>query len=215
MRVNGKLGTFSADTRSRLFAVVETQHGASAPGLARARRLALLALRTARAVDGDLVQVAAKDPDDEVRRLAMTAAAAPTAEGAAIPEADREAALRAGLKDTEPRVRLEALRGWGRHAQARDCQPLVDAVADASTHVALQAIDLLGAGCPAGVPVSALLQKEADGLPALRRPLAPVGACHGEPGARGAGRCPAAAAALRRPSRPGRCGCMPRERRRR
>ena len=165
VRVNGKLGTFSADTRSRLFAVVETQHEASAPGLARARRLALLALRTARAVDGDLVQVAAKDPDDEVRRLAMTAAAAPAADGAAIPEAEREAVLRAGLKDTEPRVRLDALRGWGRHAQARDCQPLVSAVTDASTHVAVQAIDLLGAGCPAGVPVSTLLQKEADGLP--------------------------------------------------
>ena len=166
VRVNGKLGALSADTRSRLFAVVETQHGASAPGLARARRLALLALRTARAVDGDLAQVAAKDLDDEVRRLAMTAAAAPTAEGAAIPEADREAALRAGLKDTEPRVRLEALRGWGRHAQARDCQPLVDAVADAE-HARRPAGNRPARrrlpGWRAGVDAPA---GEADGLPA-------------------------------------------------
>ena len=165
MRVNGKLGALSADTRSRLFAVVETQQGASARGLARARRLALLTLRNARAVDGDLVQIAAKDPDDEVRRLAMTAAAAAAADSAALPDADREATLRAGLKDTEPRVRLEALRGWGRHAQTRDCQPVVDAVADTSTHVALQAIDLLGAGCPPSVPTSALLRREADLLP--------------------------------------------------
>ena len=167
VRVNGKLGTLSADTRSRLFGVVETSQGPSARGLARARRLALLALRNARAVDGDLALTAAKDPDDEVRRLAMTAAAAAVAaEGAAIPETDREAALRIGLKDAEPRVRLEALRGWGRHFQAKDCQPILAAAADANTHVALQAIDLLGAGCATGSPVVAMLQKEATALPA-------------------------------------------------
>jgi cyclophilin family peptidyl-prolyl cis-trans isomerase/HEAT repeat protein len=164
VRVNGKLGTLSTDTRARLFAVVEAQHGPTARGLARARRLALLALRTDKAVDGDLARTAAKDPDDEVRRLAMTAAAAATADSAAIPDADREAVLRAGLRDTEPRVRLDALRGWGRHQQARDCQPVVAAVADASPHVALQAIDLLGAGCPAGVDVSSTLQKAAEAL---------------------------------------------------
>ncbi|MGE0362965.1 MAG: HEAT repeat domain-containing protein [Vicinamibacterales bacterium] len=167
VRVNGTLGSLSADTRSRLFAVVEVQPGASARHLARARRLALLALRNARAVDGDLAGTAAKDPDDEVRRLAMTAVAAPAAtDGASIAEADREAVLRAGLKDPEPRVRLEALRGWGRHRQQIDCQPIVAAVSDASTHVALQAIDLLGAGCPAATPVAPLLQTQADSLPA-------------------------------------------------
>ena len=51
-------------------------------------------------------------------------------DSAAVPDADREAVLRAGIKDVEPRVRLEALRGWGRHLQARDCQPIVAAVAD-------------------------------------------------------------------------------------
>jgi cyclophilin family peptidyl-prolyl cis-trans isomerase/HEAT repeat protein len=165
VRVNGKLGTLSADTRSRLSAVVEAQQGTTARGLARARRLALLALRSARAVDGELALVAATDPDDEVRRLAMTAAAAPAADSAAVPEPAREAVLRAGLKDVEPRVRLDALRGWGRHLQTRDCQPIVAAVADPSTHVAVQAIDLLGAGCPAGTAVSATLQKDAEALP--------------------------------------------------
>jgi cyclophilin family peptidyl-prolyl cis-trans isomerase/HEAT repeat protein len=165
VRVNGKLGTLTTDTRARLFAVVEAQQGATARGLARARRLALLALRSDKAVDGELAGTAAKDPDDEVRRLAMTAAAAVATDSAAIPDADRQAVLRAGLKDVEPRVRLDALRGWGRHLQARDCQPIVAAVADASTHVALQAIDLLGAGCPAGVDVPATLQKAAEALP--------------------------------------------------
>jgi cyclophilin family peptidyl-prolyl cis-trans isomerase/HEAT repeat protein len=165
VRVNGKLGTLTTDTRARLFAVVEAQQGPTARGLARARRLALLALRTDKAVDGELALTAAKDPDDEVRRLAMTAAAAASTDSAAIPDVGREAVLRAGLKDVEPRVRLDALRGWGRHHQARDCQPIVAAVADASTHVALQAIDLLGAGCPAGVELSPTLQKAAEALP--------------------------------------------------
>lgn len=170
VRVNPKLGTLTADTRSRLYAVVETQQGAAARSLIRARRLALLTLRTARAVDGDLALTASKDSDDEVRRLAMTAVAAPAvpaSDGATIEDTGREATLRAGLKDPEPRVRLEALRGWGRHRQAADCQPIVAAVADASTHVALQAIDLLGAGCPtAGGAVTALLLKTVDSLPA-------------------------------------------------
>jgi cyclophilin family peptidyl-prolyl cis-trans isomerase/HEAT repeat protein len=145
VRVNGRLGTLSPDTRARLYAVVEMSRGSAARGLTRARRLALLALRTARAVDGDLATIAARDPDDEVRRLALTAVATPDA--AAIGDEHRTAVLRAGLKDAEPRVRLEALRGWGRQRQATDCQPVIAAVSDASTHVALQALDLLGAGC--------------------------------------------------------------------
>ena len=178
-RINGKLAPLSADTRSRLFAVVEAQHGAAARGLTRARRLALLALRNARAVDGDLALIAVRDPDDEVRRLAMTAVAAPAApDGASISETDREASLRAGLKDVEPRVRLEALRGWGRHGQARDCQPVLAAVADPNPHVALQAIDLLGAGCAANEPVIALLRTQVESLPAIntrrRGDVAPV-----------------------------------------
>lgn len=166
-RVNAKTGALSADTTSRLRQVVET---ADAPGtrtLARARRLALQALRNAKAVDGALARAAAKDADDEVRRLAVgSAAAAAASDGAQIADADREAVLTAALKDPEPRVRLEAVRGWGRHLQARTCQPMLDAVADTSTHVALQAIDLLSAGCAPPAPVSALLQKQAEALPA-------------------------------------------------
>jgi cyclophilin family peptidyl-prolyl cis-trans isomerase/HEAT repeat protein len=101
----------------------------------------------------------------------MTAAAAAAADGAASAETEREAVLRAGLKDSEPRVRLEALRGWGRHGQARDCQPLLAAAGDASAHVVLQAIDLLGGGCTPAAPATALLRTQADTLPA-----GPVGA---------------------------------------
>ena len=167
-RVSGKVAPLSADTRARLSAVVESPDAPGTRSRARTRRLALSALRNARAVDGALARVAATDADDEVRRLAvLTAAAAVVADAAVISDADRETVLTAGLKDVEPRVRLEAVRGWGRHLQARSCQPVLAAVADRSAHVALQALDLLGAGCAAApAPVSALLQKEAEALPA-------------------------------------------------
>ncbi|HUU36204.1 MAG TPA: HEAT repeat domain-containing protein, partial [Vicinamibacterales bacterium] len=166
-RVNGTVAAVTADTRARLTLVVETPDAPGARTLARARRLALAALRNAVAVDGPLARAAVADADDEVRRLAvLSAAAAVIADAAVISDGDREAVLTAGLKDPEPRVRLEALRGWGRHLQARACQPVVAAVTDVNPHVALQAIDLLGSGCAAPAPVSALLQKYAEALPA-------------------------------------------------
>lgn len=167
-RISGKVAPLGDDARSRLYLVVESPDAPGSRVFARARRLALQALRNARAVDGSLARTAVRDADDEVRRLAVvSAAAAVTPEApSSITEADREAVLTAALKDPEARVRYEAVRGWGRHLQARDCQPVLRAVTDASTHVALAAIDLLGEGCGAATPVSPLLQKEAESLPA-------------------------------------------------
>lgn len=167
-RLNGKVAPLGADARSRLYLVVETADARGSSAFARARRLALQALRNARAVDGGLARTASKDADDEVRRLAVVAAGAPvTAEApSTMADGDREAVLAAGLKDTEPRVRYEAVRGWGRHLQAKTCQPVLSAVTDPRAHVALAAIDLLGDACGAATPVSPLLQKEAEALPA-------------------------------------------------
>lgn len=166
-RVNAKVASVTAETLARLALVVETPDAPGSRALARARRLALAALRNAKVVDGPLARAAVTDPDDDVRRLAvLSAAAAVLPDAAVISDGDRDAVLTAGLTDPEPRVRLEALRGWGRHLQARTCQPVVAAVADANSHVALQAIDLLGHGCPAPTPVSALLQQQAEALPA-------------------------------------------------
>lgn len=167
-RINGKVAPLGDDAKSRLYLVVESATGPRAVRLARARRLALQALRNARAVDGGLARAAVADRDDEVRRLAVVTAGAPVpadAPAVAIAAADREFVLAAGLKDVEPRVRYEAVRGWGRHAQQRDCQPVLRAVDDASLHVALAAIDLLGDGCGA-TPVVPVLLKQADTLPA-------------------------------------------------
>ncbi|MEP7118488.1 MAG: peptidylprolyl isomerase, partial [Acidobacteriota bacterium] len=164
-RVNGKVAALSAGTRARLVAVVATSDAPGTQAFARARRLALLTLRNDKAVDGALARAAAKDVDDEVRRQAvLSAAAAVTPDLAAISDADREGVLTAGLADPAFRVRLEALRGWGRHQQSRRCQPVMAAVADANAHVALQAIDLLGSPC--ATPATALLQKQAATLSA-------------------------------------------------
>lgn len=166
-RISGKVAPLGDDAKGRLYLVVETPDARGANTFARARRLALQALRNARMVDGGLARTASRDADDEVRRLAVVAAGAPvTPEApATMPAADRDAVLTAGLKDAEPRVRYEAVRGWGRHLQAADCQPVLRAVNDPSPHVALAAIDLLGAGCGA-TAVSQVLQKEAEALPA-------------------------------------------------
>ncbi|MEZ5420440.1 MAG: peptidylprolyl isomerase [Vicinamibacterales bacterium] len=165
-RINGKVAPLGDDARSRLTLLVEASGGPSAPALARARRLALQALRNARAVDAAVAKVAARDPDDEVRRLAVVAAGAPVpADGGAAPVFDpavREAVLRAGLTDPEPRVRYEAVRGWARHRLPADCQPVIRAVSDASTHVALAALDALGEGCGAAAGVTPLLVATAD-----------------------------------------------------
>lgn len=167
-RVNGKVHSLSADGRSRLVLVVERADGRDAAALAPARRLALQALRNARAFDGGLVTLAVKDPDDEVRRLAVVAAATPiTADAPSlVADADREAVLVRGLADPEPRVRYEAVRGWSRHLQARQCAPILKAVQDASAHVALAAIDALAGECSSPDAVSPLLQKLAEALPA-------------------------------------------------
>ncbi|MCC6989876.1 MAG: HEAT repeat domain-containing protein [Acidobacteria bacterium] len=166
-RISGKVAPLGDSARSRLYFLVESPAPAGSRAFARSRRLALLALRNARAIDGGLARTASRDMDDEVRRLAVaTAAAAETADApSTISDTDRDAVLAAGLKDAEPRVRYEALRGWGRYRQARDCRPVLGALTDASMHVAMAAIDLLAGDCGNATKVSPLLQREAEALP--------------------------------------------------
>lgn len=167
-RINGKIAPLGDEARTRLRHVVETPEVGGATAFARSRRLAVQALRNARVLDGVIARVAVKDTDDEVRRLAAVAAAAAVTADAPSTMAveDREMVLTSGLADREPRVRFEALRGWGRHLQARNCRPVVTAVGDASPHVALLALDLLGDGCDAATPVVALLRKDVEALAA-------------------------------------------------
>lgn len=114
------------------------------------RRLAMAALVTGNQGTSSVIERGLLDVDAEVRRFAAAAAAT----DAAI--TDRDVLLMRAMADRDPRVRLEALRGWGRQLQQTSCAPVRAALKDTDPHVRLQAIDQLGAGCPAAEGPSAL-----------------------------------------------------------
>lgn len=128
------------------------QRPASDPRSALTRRLAMAALVTGNQATTSVIERGLNDLDAEVRRFAAVAAAT----DARIDE--RERVIKIALADKEPRVRLEALRAWGRHFQKTSCAPIVAAVRDANIHVRLQAIDQLGTACPAPESPAAELQ---------------------------------------------------------
>jgi peptidyl-prolyl cis-trans isomerase B (cyclophilin B) len=103
---------------------------------ARVRRLALEGLTSANALDEEMVTVAATDPDAQVRRLAMRAAAI---SGAGM------ASVSAGLLDPAALVRLEALRALRSRNVEHLCEAALKASADSDMEVALVAIDQLDA----------------------------------------------------------------------
>ncbi|MBZ5557678.1 MAG: peptidylprolyl isomerase [Acidobacteriia bacterium] len=106
---------------------------------ARVRRLSLEALITASATTANVRRAASRDPDAQMRRLAMRAAATMPP-----PEADGDL-LKIGLADPSPLVRMEALRGLQTVAATRDaaCTAAAAATADPETQVALFALDQL------------------------------------------------------------------------
>ncbi len=119
------------------------------PRSAVTRRLAMAALVTGNQATESVVERGLNDSDAEVRRFAAAAAAS----DARID--DRARVLKVALADKDPRVRLEALRAWGRHLQKTSCAPIRTALKDANPHVQLQAIDQLGAACPASESAAA------------------------------------------------------------
>jgi len=117
----------------------------------RVRRLALTTLITLGAIDETFSRVAF-DTDPQIRRLAMAGMAGQAQPG------QREANLSIGFADQSPMVRYEALRVHGRTGAATDCRPEVEALKDPQPVVALLAIDLLGAACPADAAATAALK---------------------------------------------------------
>ena len=127
-------------------------------------RTALAALLAAGAVDESDVRAALRDSDDQVRRQALVAL---NAGGAAIEGRARTELLRAGLDDRTFIVRFEAVRGWSRHAASTEgCDPLVRALGDPDTHVAIAAAWALGYGCRADDRITDRLASEARTPPA-------------------------------------------------
>lgn len=113
------------------------------PRSALIRRLAMASLVTGNQASASVIERGLHDSDTEVRRFAAAAAAT----DARIDDRDR--IVKIALADKEFRVRLEALRAWGRFSQKTSCAPILAAAKDGNPHVMLQAIDQLGAPCPA------------------------------------------------------------------
>lgn len=134
------------------------QRPAADPRSALTRRLAMAALVTGNQATGSVIERGLNDQDAEVRRFA----AAALATDARID--DRERIIKIALADKDPRVRLEAVRAWGRQLQTVSCAPIRAALKDPNPHVMLQAIDQLGAGCPASEPAAADLAAIANAL---------------------------------------------------
>jgi len=117
-----------------LSAIGRTTSGAMGETLARLRRLVMTTLQVARDTETGTMLEAAGDPDWQVRRVAVQMM---------NPAIDRlRAAVVAALKDPSMHVRIEAIRSFARGLQTiRDCGPLVAAMGDKDTLVALQAMD--------------------------------------------------------------------------
>jgi cyclophilin family peptidyl-prolyl cis-trans isomerase len=142
---------------------------------ARVRRLALEALITASAVEATLVGAASHDPDAQVRRIAMRAAAVSGASGP-TPD-DARAVLTFGRVDDSPAVRLEALRSLRARGDAGSCAAALTAVTDRDLHVVMTALDQLGA-CGASADAAAALERAVTDLSGAGSPRAWHRAAH-------------------------------------
>jgi cyclophilin family peptidyl-prolyl cis-trans isomerase len=133
---------------------------------ARVRRLALEALTTAAAVDVDTLGASAHDPDAQVRRLAMRAAAAAAPQAA---PAELHSVLMTGRADDSPIARLEALRSLRTRNDADSCAAAMAATGDRDMHVTLLALDQLG-GCGSAPDAVAALERTVHDLSEAGQP---------------------------------------------
>jgi cyclophilin family peptidyl-prolyl cis-trans isomerase len=141
----------SAEAHAALLELMTLRPNEAASG-ARVRRLAVETL-----LDASVLPAAAKDPDSQVRRLAMHAA---SVSDLGAPGWD---ALTHGLTDESAMVRLEAVHGIAARMKDESCTLLVAALKDRETHVDLAAFDGL-ARCGASDDAVAALVRTANDL---------------------------------------------------
>lgn len=119
------------------------------------RRAAMAAIVASNRADSTTLQFALNDKEREVRRLAALA----TVTQADLP--GREVIIYQAWSDTVPAVRYEAVRAWTRHVPpGSSCARVLAATSDADMHVALFAIDFLGACGAAGASRLAAIARE-------------------------------------------------------
>jgi cyclophilin family peptidyl-prolyl cis-trans isomerase/HEAT repeat protein len=177
-RARRRTGSLSRDLLDVLVRASRTGRLAAPPGgaasdslAAEVRRLSVLAL-TASAFGSPAVAAdGLRDPDAQVRRLAVAYLPAITAVGL------QSTGLEGALADPAVMVRLEAVRVYRTLRAASDCRPLAAATRDASVVVQLAAIDALGA-CRDSAVVRAALQPFLATVPASRARVAGRGSWH-------------------------------------
>jgi cyclophilin family peptidyl-prolyl cis-trans isomerase/HEAT repeat protein len=149
-----------AEMLERLRAVAVLPLHRLEPSYAFIRRIAWLAVNSARAADVALIKQGYSDPDLQVRRLSLLALV-----NAVATDEERRSILGPALKDPAFQVRYDAVRVHSRLLQSGDCAPIVAALDDASVHVQLAAIDALARPCPATAGVAPILVKLTEQLP--------------------------------------------------
>ena len=146
-------GAAAIELLKSFFRQAGTRSGSELLRDARVRRLALEGLTSANALDEEMVSIAAMDPDAQVRRLAMRAAAI---SGAGM------ANVIAGLIDPAALVRVESLRALRSRSAEPMCAASLKASSDSDMEVALVAIDQLDACGHSPEAVAALERAVAD-----------------------------------------------------
>lgn len=131
-----RLGPGARDALARLLGGEPARPNQDPLRDARVRRLALEALMADGSLSEETLAIAARDPDPQVRRLAVRGA--PTSRQAAS-HVDR------GLKDEAAMVRLEAVRVVRLRGPDTACPVALATLADPDAHVALAALDQLSA----------------------------------------------------------------------
>jgi cyclophilin family peptidyl-prolyl cis-trans isomerase len=140
----------SAEAHAALIGLMTPRPNEALSG-ARVRRLAVETL-----LDASVLPPAAADPDAQVRRLAMHAAAV---SDLGAPGWD---ALTHGLADESPIVRLEAVHGVAARMRDESCALLVASLKDRDAHVDLAALDGLARCGESDEAVSALVRTASD-----------------------------------------------------
>lgn len=116
------------------------------------RRLAVLTLATAGGLDSATAVRAARDRDDETRRMALRGAGT-------LSSRLRAALVRRALVDPSTIVRLEAVAAARLGDHPPDCSPILSATRDRDPYVVLTAVDSLGSGCADSNTTAAALRR--------------------------------------------------------
>jgi cyclophilin family peptidyl-prolyl cis-trans isomerase len=116
------------------------------------RRWSLLTLAAAGGLDSATAVRAARDRDDETRRMALRGIGA-------LPAPLRAALVRGAMRDPSTIVRTEAIAAARLGEGPPDCAPILELTRDRDPYVALTAIDSLGSGCTDPATAAAALER--------------------------------------------------------